>query len=131
MSPITALDIQEFTKGYIQGALWCSTDDYGKPFDKMGFIYDIDDIRLDSLERMKQDCIKFLDVDGIKDMIGNQSMRRSGLYFWRTRNNFFLEHGTWEGGGCLDHARQKLTELCQSFGTCSLCVGDDHMIHAL
>lgn len=129
MPEITPLDIQEFTQGYIRGALWCSTDDYGKPFDKMGFLYEIQDISSDSLKKMASDCIEFLSTEGIKEMMGWQSMRRSGLYFWRTRNNFSLDHGAWEGSGCFDHVRAKLTELCQSFGACSLHVGADHMIH--
>ena len=45
--------LDEFTRGYIEAALWTSTDDYGEPLDSK---YDIDDIHVDTLIDMIKDC---------------------------------------------------------------------------
>lgn len=120
-------DFYEFAYGYMQAALWSSTDDYGKPFDRLGYLYNADDFSPEAWRTIEDDCRKFLAIPDITELLGHQSIRRSGFYFWLTRNHH--GDGIWPGGGCTDQARRQLTELSQSFGTCYPHSGKDGMLH--
>lgn len=126
---IEALD--EFTKAYIACALWSSTDD-DVPLDTN---YDIDDIALRTLERMKTDCAAFQRENGPLIVAANYLSKLShgsthegmaGHDFWLTRNHHGA--GFWDGDWS-EPAAKILTTSCHEFGEINLYVGDDGKLH--
>lgn len=123
--------LDQFTRAYIEAALWSSMDDDGAPLDDGR---DESDIAQDTLEKMKQDCEKFqaenasLLVD--ENLVHTHSCgltAQAGHDFWLTR----CGHGAgfWDGDWEKD-AGQKLTEACKAFGNVDLYIGDDGKIYA-
>jgi hypothetical protein len=109
-----------FTKAYITCALCSSTDDNDDPLDKN---YDQEDIALDALFTMVQDCFNFRvnNAADLKDL----DIERCGQDFWLTRRHHeagFPERNLGEVG-------DRLTEAAKKFGEVHLHVGDDGQIH--
>lgn len=101
--------IDTFLRGYMESALFSSTDPEGQPLDQW---FDIDDMPLQASERMRRDCAKFMGMAGsLLDAIDDE---RAGTLFWWNRNG----HGSgfWDEDG-LDPAVQKtLSQLSKKFG---------------
>jgi len=73
---------EEFFQGYVECALWSSTDENGQPLD----IYDDSDIDPASLARMRDDCEYFYNAQ--HDLIAESGLSdsRAGHDFWLSRN---------------------------------------------
>ena len=109
-----------FTKAYITCALSSSTDDNHEPLDKN---YDQDDIALETLFAMVQDCFNFRvnNAADLKDL----DIEKCGHDFWLTRQ----QHEAGFGVRNLGEVGDRLTEAAKKFGEVHLHVGDDRQIY--
>ena len=113
-------DIQDFINGYMECAVWSSTDDNGEPLDKKGF-----SLTNKAKAAMKKDCKAFL--KRAKPFLVDENRRftlrdfslfeLAGHDFWLTRNGHGA--GFWDGDW-EDSAGVSLTEIAKSFGECNL-----------
>lgn len=114
--------IDDFTKGYIEAALWSSIDENEEPLDKN---YGIKDVSPESLSEIISDCeafqsemAKYLEKAGTPEYNGHD--------FWLTRNG--------HGAGFWDREYDEeiadvLSGAAEFMGECYLYVGDDGKIH--
>jgi hypothetical protein len=114
----TALD--EFTRAYVQAALWSSTDDDGTPLDSK---YSIEDIAPSTLEAMVEDCQQFQQQNA--EAIQENGDADGGHDFWLTRNG----HGAGFWDGDWPENGKTLTLASKKFGEADLYVGDDGYIY--
>lgn len=116
--------MDEFTRSYIETALWSSNDESdesgGKPLDRNYGIHDID---RDTLARMRADCARF-QQDHYDDI--SEDLRKAGHDFWLTRNRHGA--GFWDGDWEKTTGR-RLTNISHGYGEVHLYVGDDGKIH--
>lgn len=124
--------LDDFTRAYIECALWSSVDDECEPLDAN---YDESDIAPETLAAMIADCERFQNDNA--DFIDDDSCLRSneewnasqlaGHDFWLTRNG----HGTgfWDSGRWREPAASKLTKSADRFREVELYVGDDGLIY--
>ncbi len=115
--------LDAFTKGYIEAALWSSTDEHGEPLDA---VHTVDDIAPATLATMIADCTDFCTANAALLADGGQSDDYNGHDFWLTR----CGHGAgfWDRG--LGEVGDKLTEAASAYGSVDLYVGDDGLIYA-
>lgn len=120
--------MDEFTRAYIECALWsstdCSDDNGGKPLDEN---YGIDDIAPETLAQIEEDCAAFQ-----RDHAADIATRRNGDSaaghdFWLTRNGHGA--GFWDGDWPEDVGK-RLTDAAHVYGNIDLYIGDDGKIHA-
>ncbi len=123
-------DIDEFTKAYIEAALWSSTDDDGEPLDANYVPANIDQ---KTLKKMIDDCAKFQreNADDLAKYNGPSKYTAEeigGHDFWLTRerhgSGFWDDKKRWPDG-----AADRLTEAAHRFGEFGLYVGDDGYIY--
>lgn len=112
--------LDDFVRGYIEAALWSSTDDAGNPLDGNFAIDDIDDA---TLAQMRSDCDRFLtavDTDNIDDeqTVEDMESDQGGMDFWFSRNG----HGTGYFSGNYGGYEEFLQELARKFGEYHLLV---------
>lgn len=118
-----------FTKGYINAALWSSSDDNNLPLD---YNYNENDISPETMERMISDCKKFQDEN--KELLqkeyylvnGYNYLEIAGHDFWLTRNRHGA--GFFDGDWQRD-VGEKLTAAAHEYGEIDLYIGDDGKIH--
>lgn len=112
--------LDEFTRGYIECALWSSVDEDGESLDSL---YGINEIDPDTLTQMVEDCTKF-QAENEADLPA-RGEDYDGHDFWLTRNG----HGTgfWHRG--LSDLGQRLTAASKAYGEYTLYIGDDGLIH--
>jgi hypothetical protein len=124
-------ELDEFTRGYIECALWSSMDEStpsgGYPLDDN---YDIDDIAPETLSAMIDDCREF-QRDFAQTLATAYTMRgytsgSAGHDFWLTRNRHGA--GFWDRG--LDRAGEMLSCFARQRGGIDLYVGDDKRVYA-
>ncbi len=122
-------NIDEFTKAYIEAALWSSNDDDGEPLDSN---YYPADIAPPTLKRMIADCKKF-QKENAADLAtwpgGKYSAEEMGGHdFFLTRAG----HGSgfWDGDWP-KAAGKRLTEAASKFGNPELYIGDDGLIYQM
>lgn len=123
------MKLDAFTLAYIECALWSmwsSTDKSNergcKPMDKN---YSIEDIALETLSKMAQDCYSF-HYQYEEYIVSNE--KHAGHDFWLTRNGHGA--GFWDGGWPKE-AGEKLTIAAKSYGYFNLYVGDDGKIYGM
>jgi hypothetical protein len=125
-----AAEFDEFTRGYIETALWSSTDESdpsgGEPMDKN---YDIRDLAPSCLQAMTEDCAKFqaenAELLAAASEQDGQDDFRQGHDFWLTR----CGHGAGYWDGDYPTTGDGLTEASKAFGNVDIYVGDDDMIY--
>ncbi len=133
---MTRDDLTPFARGYIQGLLATSLDDDQEPLDAN---YDIEDIHPDSLEKIADDCAKFVaaneshyaDAENLSCSDGIWKPAESaGLDFWLTRNG--------HGSGFWDPDRKRhygeanaeaMNAYSEAAGGCDAYIGDDGKVH--
>lgn len=132
-------DVDEFTRAYMEAALWSSHDEStpegGEPMDAN---YSIEDIAPKTLGEMIADCQRFqVEQSGwLRAAYENGKDRMGGAYdasnaghdFWLTR----CGHGAGFWDRDLGEAGEKLTEACgwkTTFPNIDLYIGDDGKIH--
>ena len=117
--------IDRFTEGYIEAALWSSTDDEGEPLDED---YGIDDIAPSTFSDMVIDCDDFQESNDelLDDAYGDGiSPSKAGHDFWLTRNG----HGAGFWDGDYPDDGKELTANSKAYGGIDLYVGDDGLIY--
>jgi hypothetical protein len=110
--------MDEFTRAYVECALWTSHDDDGETLDGAYDVYDVD---LDSLREMVDDCQAFQSDNGISGAAAGQD-------FWLTRNRHGA--GFWDGDYPPADGR-RLTEAAHVYGSCALYIGDDGKLYTM
>ncbi len=117
MSNKVTIDLDDFTKAYIECALWSSMDNYGT-----------EDIHPDALAGIVEDCRQFRETNGVPSYGDPRysDAEKAGHDFWLTRNRHGA--GFWDRG--LGDIGDKLTEAAHAWGSVDLYVGDDDMIHS-
>lgn len=130
--------IDDFTRAYIECALWSSNDEStpegGHPLDEN---YSPEDLAPEALARMVCDCSEFqirneelLARAKYRPRAGDEpnDMELAGYDFWLTRNG----HGAGFWDGDLDEdVGAALTKASEEAGECNLYVGDDGQIHVM
>ena len=86
--------MDNFTKSYIEAALWNSTDDDDEP---LYGLYSVDDLAPETLKQIEEDCTAFQETNA--DVLTawyecGQTLENAGHDFWLTRNR--------HGAGCWD-----------------------------
>jgi len=125
--------MDNFTRGYIECALWSSSAEIEPHTDRsfMDHNYDESDLHPDALRQMTEDCEDFQEANaedlGRYFYIGATSdpMQRAGHDFWFTRNGHGA--GFWDRG--LDALGDRLSAASRAYGPCDLYLGDDDKIH--
>jgi hypothetical protein len=120
-----------FTRGYLETALWSSTNDGGDPLDDN---YNLDDIHPDTLAQAVKDCDAFqaahaADIEAVYNACHNPKswvLAQFGHDFWLTRNRHGA--GFWDGD-YPEPMATRLTEDAQAYGSIDLYVGDDGRIY--
>jgi hypothetical protein len=115
---VSALD--DFTRSYIETALFTSTQDEGIPLERE---YDIEDIAPSSLNAMVSDCQQFQQQNA--EALQEKSSIQGGHDFWLTRNG----HGAGFWDGDWPENGKTLTLAAKKFGEANLYVGDDGYIY--
>ena len=111
--------MDEFTKAYVECALWSSTDDNGKPLDTLR-----DTLSPDALLSMIEDCRRF-QKEHWADIASNPA--RAGHDYWLTRNGHGA--GFWDGDWPKEIGK-RLTVASEAAGECTLYIGDTGLIHS-
>ncbi len=126
----STLDLLEttdaFTDGYLECALWSSTDEQaedGSGGDPLDDNYGPDDFHPEALVEAIGDC-KAFQVENELDLRGIDP-GQAGHDFWLTRNGHGA--GFWDRG--LGERGDRLTKACKAYGSVDLYVGDDNLIH--
>lgn len=111
-----------FLDAYIKAALWSSTDENDEPLDDS---YGIPDISGELMDKMIDDCLKFLDAANLDQSLYAQA----GHDFWLNRNGHGA--GFWDRPEIYGEERAKeLSTLAETFGVVDLYVGDDGRIYS-
>ncbi len=112
------MKLDDFTRAYIECALWASTDDKDEPLDRN---YGVDDIAPETLALMVDECARF-QADNAVHLVG-YPMEHAGHDFWLTR----CGHGAgyWENDFGTPAACEALTNAAHAAGNVDLYVGDD------
>ena len=124
--------LDEFTRAYIEAALWSSTTDDDTPMDRD---YSVSDIAPETLAKMTADCesfqkanIEYIAWDNLTHFPHRTSTHEhAGHDFWLTRNHHGA--GFWDGDW-KEPAATKLTEAAHAMGEVNLYVGDDGKIYS-
>lgn len=132
--------MDDFTRAYMEAALWSSVDDEGEPLD-VG--RDYSDIAPETRERMERDCREFqaANLDALACACAaaewlaeeqryskpDYDMAQAGHDFWLTRNGHGA--GFWDRG--LGICGEALTRASEKAGAFTLYVGDDGLIYGM
>lgn len=139
-------EFQDFCKGYIDAALWSSTDNSdesgGEPLDAN---YSADDIAASSLRAMKNDCAKFFRKNRKALKLYTKHLQHqahegsayahAGHDFWLTANGHgagFWDRRAWdlEDQAAFRKIGDHLSKASRKFAS-DLEVGDDGQIHVM
>lgn len=127
IEPLTREDHAMVLGGYIEAALWSSTDDDGEPLDGE---HDADDLTDAARAQMSDDVTHFLaEVIAAHDpavIVEAMSLEQLGHDFWLTRNRHGA--GFWDRG--LGTLGDDLTKLAHAAGSCDLTLDADGKVHA-
>ncbi len=124
--------MDQFTRGYIETALWSSNDESdpsgGQPLDAN---YDIRDLAPSCLQAMTQDCEKFQNenrelLDAAWNTDGQDAFRQ-GHDFWLNRNG----HGAGYWDGDYPTTGDALSDAAHAAGEVDIYVGDDDLIYQM
>lgn len=120
--------LDDFTRAYLETALWAETDDDGRPLDER---HTLADFEPEAIAAAVADCAAFQAANAA-DIAGGRRMRRNdasmstaglaGHDFWLTRNRHGA--GFWDGDWP-DGAGERLTNSAHSFGERNIYRGDD------
>jgi len=138
----TRAPFDQFVRGYIDAALWSSTDDNDRPLDEDHYARDI---APSSLKSIRRDCAKFFkrhrrDLASYCEHLvrhddSSSPMSFAGHDLFLTRNGHGC--GYWDRDGVGDSGvpagppglGQRLTDAASAFGTSDLYVGDDGRLY--
>lgn len=120
--------LDDFTRAYLEAALWSETDDDGRPLDERHTLADFEPA---AIAAAVADCAAFQAANAA-DIARGRRMRRNdssmsteglaGHDFWLTRNRHGA--GFWDGDWT-DGAGERLTNSAHGFGERTIYRGDD------
>lgn len=116
--------LDQFTKAYMEAALWSSTDDDGKPLDSQ---YNFEDFEAQAIESIIKDCKAFQEdnaalLEQVPELNREwTTSEQNGHDFWLTRNGHGV--GFWDRG--YGELGDKLSEAAERFHECDLYITDD------
>lgn len=113
--------MDEFTKHYLNTALWSSNDESGSPLDAD---YSLEDISEETKKQAIEDCDLFREKAG--DLLDELEETQVAHDFWLTRNHHGA--GFWDGDYDTEIG-EKLTAISKEFKEINLYVGDDNQIY--
>lgn len=123
--PYRYWDLDQFTRDYIDVALWSSMDDAdesgGEPLDKN---YSFKDIEDETVEDMRLDCEEFQKAN-VDDLELVDEVSHGGHDFWLTRNDHgavFRDRGYGQSQE-IEDALERLTKASKKYGEYDLWVG--------
>lgn len=123
------MNLDAFTRSYMETAIWSSTDENSEPLDEN---YEIEDFAPETKKQMIEDCKSFQEANS--EWLVNEHcnkpfdcMTRAGHDFWLTRNGHGA--GFWDGDWSKD-ADKALTTCSKAYGAVDLYVGDDGLIYS-
>lgn len=102
--------LDDFTRAYMECALWSSTDDNGQNFDE----YPVEDLHQKTWNEMVADCRDFQELHA--ELLENIEPSQAGHDFWLTRNHHGA--GFWDRG--LGDVGAKLTAIARAYGDIDL-----------
>ncbi len=120
------VELDEFTQGYLECALWSTLDDEGDALDS---VYGVEDIAPVTLQEAVRECKDFQEAQA--ELLqkaytqGRYTAETAGHDFWLTRNGHGA--GFWDRG--LGDIGDKLTEASKPYGEVDLYVGDDGLVY--
>lgn len=128
------MNLDDFTRGYIECALWAEAADYtdetrdDSSFQDNG--YDESDLAPEALAKIVEDCRGFQesnmpDLEEYTISGGFQDLTYAGHDFWLTRNGHGA--GFWDRG--LGELGERLTRAAKVYGSVDLYLGDDGLIY--
>lgn len=109
---------QAFLDGYVECAIWASTDDDGEPLDSTDA-----ELSDDALDAMRAECEDFWAANYAD--LRTLDAGEAGHDFWLTRNGHGA--GFWDRG--LGELGERLTQASKAHGSSDLYIGDDGEIH--
>lgn len=122
MADFNNYDLSEALQGYVECALWSTTDSAETTLDDN---YDASDIQADTMKVMQGDVADFLGAIEQRDLnayLETFSMEALGHDFWLTRNGHGA--GFWDRG--LGETGQRLTAMSKPYGEFNLYVDDSN-----
>lgn len=124
MSTTVLIDsLDEFTRAYIEAALWSTHDDPDSDAEFLDENYDIQDISTETLTKIISDCKEFQEKNDLTDY----PLQNAGHDFWMTRCGHGV--GFWENDFGTPEQCQLLTESSKKYGNVDLYVGDNGKIY--
>lgn len=126
--------LDEFTKGYIQAALFSGLSE--EDWSKVGAgVYgcDLSALHPDAIECAKIDCERFQRdhgtlLDALLEDEPRRDLESAGMDFWYTRQGHGV--GFWESGRWANYkVADKLSDICKAYPERTLEVGDDRKVH--
>lgn len=121
-------DCDEFTRGYIEAALWLFDDDPGEgEWDRLDVF--LSALAPDAITSMAADCKRFQQAS--KSMLEmayqdyDYNPKRAGHDFWLTRNH----HGSGFWARDLGVIGDGLTNIAHDYRDCDLYRGDNNLIY--
>lgn len=116
------MDLDTFLAGYLEYAVWSSTDDEGEPLDRQ---HSADDIAPESLDWCRAECAAFLESNAGLLECAELTTHEAGGLFWLSRCG--------HGSGYFDRGDHpcfgELQSASRACGERWLYVGDDGMLH--
>jgi hypothetical protein len=122
-------DLDPFTRGYVEAALWASTADDDTPLDRD---HDWRDISVESFAAIAEDCRQFQEryrelLDRASEEIPRRDDAHHGHDYFLTRNGHGA--GFWDRG-YTDTLGQALTDAAHAEGMDDWYIGDDERVHS-
>lgn len=129
---MSTFDLPPIVRGYLECALWASTDEHGEPLDA---VFGIDDFADEAIELASTVCALFI-AENADDCIAYRDERAHdpsqgtvdaylGHDLWLTRNGHGA--GFWDRG--LGALGNRLTDAAHGLGSCDCYVGDDGLVY--
>lgn len=110
--------LDEFTRAYLECALWSSVDSECEPLDSR---FEITDFSPKAIDKIENDCIRF-QAENAEDLADAEyhhpeytDDEMAGHDFWLTRNGHGA--GFWDGD-LSEEMGERLTEAAKAFGEC-------------
>ena len=113
-------EFRAFHFGYVECALWSSSDEDGEPLDGLGL-----SLSDEAEAKLLADCADFFNANRDLYTAAGWPDVQAGHDFWLTRNGHgagFWDRGLRDGDA--------LSDIAHAYGTCDLYIGDDGMVHA-
>jgi hypothetical protein len=111
--------------GYLEGAVWASTDENGRPLSKN---YSARDFAQEAIDKSIDESNRFIrenrkDLESVKALENIADVGLQGHLFWLVRNHL----QSWGHG--FGDAGERLTAAAQAFGAVDVFVGDYGLLY--